>query len=97
MEQNNKKSKLVFDMKIVRKLLKKNPTIKEQYCRYCGRLLSEKCDCVQPFTIIDVKPLRDNPSATIAIFADTPEFQKALSEVTEDFKNKNKTLEKSEN
>ena len=88
MEQNNKKSKLIFDMKITRKLLKRNHTIEEKYCRYCGKLLSDKCGCPQPVTIIDVKPLRDHPESTIAVFENTDAFKKAFDEVISEFKAK---------
>lgn len=86
--ENNKKSKLIFDMRIARRLLKRNPTIEEKYCRYCGKLLTENCECVQPFTVIDVKPLRGHPGSTVAIFEDTPEFRVALEEVSAGLKNK---------
>mgnify|MGYP003295821132 CR=1 FL=1 len=81
----NKKSQLVWDMKIVRRLLKKNPTMEAKYCRYCGKPLAEECECKQPFTIVDVKPMRDKPDSTVAIFENTPELQEAIAEITASF------------
>lgn len=86
MENNNKKSKLIFDMRITRKLLKKNPTQEAKYCRYCGKLLSEHCGCQQPVEVVDVKPLRDHPESTIAVFENTEWFQKAFDEIMSELK-----------
>lgn len=91
-----KKSQLVWDARIVRTLLKKNPKNEAKYCRYCGKLLVDGCDCQQPFEIIDIKKARNTVDGTIAIFANTPWFKKALEEVTEEFKAKD-LLKKQEN
>ena len=86
--KDTRKSRLVFDMRIVRSLLKRNPTQPAKYCRYCGKLLSEGCECTQPLEIIDVKKARDTENGTIAVFDNTLEFQKAFEEVTAEFKAK---------
>lgn len=58
------KSKLVFDYRVARALLKRN------------------------MRVIDIKPLRTDKTKPVIVFADTPEFQKALAEITEEFKKK---------
>ena len=56
-KNENKKSKLVFDMKLVRKLLKMNGEI--NFCPYCGKSVEEGCSCHRNI-IVDVKPFRNN-------------------------------------
>ena len=87
-KNENKESKLCFDAKIVRKILKRNPDTKEKYCRYCGKPLTDKCGCQQPFTIIDIKPLRDNPEKTVFVFANTEAFRTVFNEVMLEAKEK---------
>lgn len=66
MEKNKdiRKSKLVFDMRVCRRLI------------HMGQ------------NVIDIKPLRGDEDKTVLVFEDTPEFQKALEEVTAEFKAK---------
>lgn len=90
--ENNKKSKLIFDMKIVRKLLKMNGEIK--FCPYCGTPLSEQCDCHKNL-IIDVKPLRGSEEASIAVFDNNESFKADFDQIMEEIKAK-KELEESE-
>ena len=85
----NKKSKLCFDAKIVRKILKRNPQMEEKYCRYCGTPLANNCACPQPSTIIDIKPLRDDPNGkSVFIFANTEAFQSTFAQVMDEIKAK---------
>ena len=77
----NKKSKLVFDMRLVRKLLKMNAEIK--YCPYCGASITDNCECHKNM-IIDVKPLRDGNGETVAVFANTKSFQKDFDDIMEE-------------
>ena len=84
--KDKRKSRLVFDMRMVRALLKRNPDMPAKYCRYCGELLSSGCGCVQPLEIIDVKKARDTENGTIAVFANSPEFKIAFAEIIEEFK-----------
>ena len=56
-KNENKKSQLVFDMKLVRKLLKMNGEI--NFCPYCGKSVEEGCSCHRNI-IVDVKPFRNN-------------------------------------
>ena len=57
MIMENKKSKLCFDMKIARKLLKMNGEIK--FCPYCGKGIEENCECHKNF-VVDIKPYRND-------------------------------------
>ena len=86
----NKKSKLIFDMKIVRKLLKMNAEPK--FCPYCGKALTENCECHKNI-IVDVKPLRGAEDATIAVFQNNDAFQADLTQILEDIKAKKEAEE----
>ena len=81
----NKTSRLVFDMRVVRKLLKMNGEPK--YCPYCGKLLTENCACHKNM-IIDVKKARGTDEATIAVFMNNESFQKDFTDVMDDMKAK---------
>ena len=81
----NKKSKLIFDMKIVRKLLKMNDEPK--FCPYCGKALTEKCGCHKNI-IIDVKPLRGSEEASISVFYNNKSFQADLTQIMDEIKAK---------
>jgi hypothetical protein len=81
----NKKSKLIFDMKIVRKLLKMNGEPK--FCPYCGKPLVEKCECHKNM-IIDVKPMRGAEETTIAVFQNNEAFQADLIYIMDEIKAK---------
>ena len=81
----NKKSKLIFDPKIVRKLLKMNGELK--FCPYCGKELAEKCECHKNI-IIDVKPMRGAEDSTIAVFQNNESFQADLTQIMEEIKAK---------
>lgn len=84
-KNENKKSKLIFDMKVVRRLLKMNGEPK--FCPYCGKALVDKCECHKNI-IIDVKPLRGSEDATIAVFANNEAFQSDLTQILDDMKSK---------
>ena len=86
----NKKSKLIFDPKITRKLLKMNGEPK--FCPYCGKALVEKCECHKNM-VIDVKPLRGSEEASIAVFLNNESFQMDLTQVMDEIKAK-KAVEK---
>ena len=86
MRNENKTSKLVFDPRVTRKLLKMNGELK--YCPYCGKALSEKCECHKNI-VVDVKPLRGGTgNETIAVFANSETFQKDFTEIMEEMKAK---------
>lgn len=91
MNEVNKTSKLIFDPRVTRKLLKMNGEPK--FCPYCGKVLTEKCECHKNM-IIDVKPLRGSEGASIAIFANNESFQKDLDVIMTEIKaKKEKTAE----
>ena len=81
----NKKSKLIFDPKITRKLLKMNDEIK--FCPYCGKALAEDCECHKNI-IIDVKPMRGAENSTIAVFQNNDAFQADLTQIMDEIKAK---------
>lgn len=81
----NKKSKLIFDPRIVRKLLKLNGEIK--YCPYCGKGIAENCECHKNI-VIDVKPMRGAEDTTIAVFQNNDAFQADLTQIMDEIKAK---------
>ena len=81
----NKKSKLIFDPKITRKLLKMNDEIK--FCPYCGKALTENCECHKNI-IVDVKPMRGAENSTIAVFQNNDAFQADLTQIMDEIKAK---------
>lgn len=87
-KNTNKKSKLVFDARAVRRLLKMNGEPK--FCPYCGKELTAKCGCHNNM-IIDVKKARDTENQTIHVFANTESFQKDLDVVLSEMKAKKET------
>lgn len=90
----NKASKLVFDPRVTRKLLKMNGELK--YCPYCGKALAEKCECHKNI-VVDVKPLRGSiGNETIAVFANSESFQKDFTEIMEEMKAKADTKKDTE-
>lgn len=84
-KNENKKSKLIFDMKLVRKLLKMNGDVK--FCPYCGKNIDEKCECHKNI-IIDVKPLRGSTEASIAVFMNNESFQEDFAQLMDEIKAK---------
>lgn len=85
MDNKTKKSQLIFDMKLVRKLLKMNNEIK--FCPFCGKAIDDGCDCHKNL-IIDVKPKRDTENETVAVFQNNEAFQSDLSQLIEEAKAK---------
>lgn len=84
-KNENKKSKLIFDMKLTRKLLKMNGEPK--FCPFCGMSLADGCECHKNM-IIDVKKMRDTENETIAVFANTDSFKRDLNMIMEEIKEK---------
>ena len=92
MDNKTKKSQLVFDMKMVRKLLKMNGEIK--FCPFCGKSVDEGCACHKNI-VIDVKPKRETENETIAVFQNNTTFQADYNQIIEEAKAK-KEAEESE-
>ncbi len=85
MENKNKKSRLIFDMKLARKLLKMNGEV--QFCPYCGKPMTEKCSCHKNI-VVDVKPLRGSEEASIAVFDNNSNFQEDLEKLMDELREK---------
>lgn len=85
MKDNNKKSKLIFDPRIVRKLLKMNGEVK--FCPYCGKSIDDNCECHKNI-VIDVKPLRGSEEASIVVFDNNEAFQADLTQIMDEIKAK---------
>ena len=88
-----KKSKLIFDMKLVRRLLKMNGEIK--FCPYCGRPITENCECHKNI-VVDVKPMRGSEEASVAVFMNNTSFQKDLTQIMDDIKAKKEAAQAEE-
>ena len=86
--ENNKKSKLIFDPRITRKLLKMNDEIK--FCPFCGTKIEDGCECHKNI-VIDVKPLRGSDEASIAVFDNNESFQADLTQIMDEIKAKRET------
>jgi len=98
MNNKNKKSQLVFDMKTTRKLLKMNDEIR--YCPYCGKGITENCECHKNI-IIDVKPYRNEEGViesdrSVMVFDNNSNFQADFNQLIEDTKAKKDTEKESE-
>ena len=90
-----KKSQLVFDPKIGRKLLKMNGEIK--FCQFCGKSINEGCDCHKNI-VIDIKPYRENDVVTdrsVLVFDNNDAFKADYAQLIEEIKSK-KEVEESE-
>lgn len=91
MENKSKKSKLCFDMKLTRKLLKMNGEI--HYCPFCGKGIEENCTCHKNL-IVDVKPFRNNEGIidkdrSVMVFDNNEAFQADYNQLMEETMAKN--------
>lgn len=87
-ENKTKKSQLVFDPKIGRKLLKMNSEIK--FCQFCGKGIDEGCECHRN-TIIDIKAYRENGVMTdrsVFVFDNNDAFKADYNQLIEESKAK---------
>lgn len=83
-----KKSQLVFDPKIGRKLLKMNGEIK--FCPFCGKGINERCGCHLNI-VVDIKPYRENDIMTdrsVLVFDNNDAFQADYAQLVEEAKAK---------
>lgn len=90
MNTKTKKSQLVFEPKLGRKLLKMNGEIK--FCPYCGKSVSDGCDCHKNI-VIDIKPYRgeDNmvmSDRSVLVFDNNENFQADYGKLIEEMKAK---------
>lgn len=89
-KNENKKSKLIFDMKIVRKLLKMNDEIK--FCPFCGKGIEDNCECHKNI-VVDVKPYRNENGVlesdrSVMVFQNNEAFQNDLTQIIDEIKAK---------
>jgi hypothetical protein len=97
MEDKNKKkeSKLVFDPKVTRKLLKMNGEIK--FCPYCGAKIEDGCECHKNI-VVDVKPYRNEngeiePNRSVMVFQNNKSFQDDYTQIKDEMTAKNIELD----
>lgn len=91
MNNKAKKSQLVFDPKIGRKLLKMNGEIK--FCQFCGKGIDEGCGCHRN-VVVDIKPYRENDVMTdrsVLVFDNNEAFKTDYAQLIEDMKTKKET------
>lgn len=86
MNNKIKKSQLVFDPKMARKLLKLNSTFK--FCPFCGQELEALCECHKNL-VVDIKPYRneDNviiPDRSVLVFENNMSFQADYNQMIEE-------------
>jgi len=87
-ENKTKKSQLVFDPKIGRKLLKMNSEIK--FCPYCGKSIDKGCECHKNI-VVDTKPYRENGVMTdrsVLVFDNNESFKADYNQLIEETKAK---------
>ena len=90
-----KKTQLVWDPKITRKLLKLNDEFR--FCPSCGKSLEEDCACHKNF-IVDYKPYKTSdgvvePNRSVAVFHNNKKFQEDNAMLIEEIKAKKEAEE----
>lgn len=90
MNIKTKKSQLVFDPKMARRLLKLNGEAK--FCPFCATPISEGCACHKNL-VVDIKPYRgeDNiivSDRTVLVFDNNSAFQADYNQMIEESKAK---------
>lgn len=91
MNNKTKKSQLVFEPKLGRKLLKMNGEIK--FCPFCGKGIDEICGCHLNI-VVDIKPYRENGVMTdrsVLVFDNNPTFQADYAQLIEELQAKKET------
>jgi hypothetical protein len=97
MNNKTKKSQLVFEPKLGRRLLKMNDEIK--FCPFCGKSVAEGCECHKNI-VIDIKPYRNEEGVimsdrSVLVFDNNPTFQADYNQMIEEAKAK-KEIDESE-
>ena len=95
MNNKTKKSQLVFDPKLGRRLLKMNGEIK--FCSFCGVSVDAGCDCHRNL-VIDIKPYRGDDNAIVSdrsvlVFDNNANFQADYNKLIEEAKAKREAEE----
>lgn len=88
--KTNKKTQLVWDPKIVRKLLKMNGEF--NFCPSCATPIENGCECHKNF-IVDYKPYKSSdgvvePNRSVAVFQNNTKFQEDNAKLIEEMKAK---------
>ena len=90
MKNKEKKSQLVFEPKMTRKLLKLNGEIK--FCPFCGVAMTENCGCHKNI-VVDIKPYRNEDgtvesSRSVLVFDNNDSFKADYNQFIEEVKAK---------
>lgn len=90
MNNKEKKSQLVFEPKLGRRLLKMNSEIR--FCPFCGASIADNCGCHKNI-VIDIKPYRneDNvivPERSVLVFDNNYAFKADYNQLVEESKAK---------
>ena len=90
MNNKTKKSQLVFDPKMARKLLKLNGEVK--FCPFCATPMAEGCDCHKNI-VVDIKPYRNEENVIVSdrsvlVFENNAAFQSDYNQMIEEAKAK---------
>ena len=98
MNNKIKKSQLVFDPKMARRLLKLNDEIK--FCPFCATPMSEGCECHKNI-VADIKPYRNEdgviiPDRSVLVFDNNASFQADYNQMIEEAKAKKEEFEQIE-
>lgn len=88
MNNKTKKSQLVFDPKMARRLLKMNNEIR--FCPFCGKAITENCECHKNI-VIDTKPYRGEDGVIVSdrsvfVFDNNTVFQADYNQMIEEAK-----------
>lgn len=86
MNNKTKKSQLVFDPKMARRLLKLNGEVK--FCPYCATPMSDGCDCHKNI-VVDIKPYRNEDNIiiqdrSVLVFENNSTFQADYNQMIEE-------------
>ena len=93
MNNKTKKSQLVFEPKLGRKLLKMNGEVR--FCPFCGKEINEGCECHKNI-VIDIKPYRENDVMTdrsVLVFDNNDAFKADYAQLIDEMKAKKETEE----
>lgn len=95
MKNTEKKSQLVFEPKMARRLLKMNNEIR--FCPFCGKSIAENCECHKNI-VIDIKPYRGEDNVivqdrSVLVFDNNSSFQADYSQMIEEAKAKKEAEE----
>ncbi len=95
MNNKTKKSQLVFDPKMARRLLKLNGEAK--FCPFCASPMSEGCECHKNL-VVDIKPYRNEdgvivPDRSVLVFDNNSAFQADYNQMIEEAKAKKEVAE----